>query len=1154
MSTSSPLNPDASEAVRRASGRVRKQPEMYTSSPSGSGKRKRSNEEDGDGDVQMPEDYVSDDDLPSEEDEPDQEELREQNRRSRKAKTTAQKKPAPKKPKVNGASLPIRSAAGGGKKKAPRRARPAVNQEEAEEAGGLYAQVFASDDDLESVAADWLRTFKTHESQALADLVNFVLRCAGCSLEIEDHDVEDPDRAPSRLGDIQKEYQDTAPTDFPLIAKGKAGVAFKETLSGFLNAVIKTIASDGVLYSNDLLIDNVETWLSTMSSAGSRAFRHTATVAALSIMSALAEVAAERLNEAAASKRQSETEGKKAKANKGRVRQIQQSSREATQAQQFIEQQLKDWLNAVFIHRYRDVDPVIRRECMTALGDWIMILPDFYFDGQHLRYLGWVLSDTNATTRGEVLKQLQRLYKEENKIGGLRTFTERFRVRMVEIAMSDAESNVRASGIELLDLLREHGLLEPNDVDAVGRLIYDSDARVRKTVANFFAENVKDLYNSKVDDLGGLEGLEEVLPEIGEGNFESPRLEWLTFKALAEMMVAYDFDEGLPNQVERNRGDGRLTLHASAMDSRFTLAADALYDKIDDMKDWEALTGYVLFDHSTGRANGVANDTLSQLKHECVLTEKEEVVLLEVVSASVKRTIVDIAEKKASTKSRLTKKQKDELSEEQEEAARHLATLIPKLLKKFGDMPTTAAAVLRLEAILNLPSLQDLHQDSVTYGTLLDDIRKQFMWHSTDEVLGPASEAILHAKSYGELDDLTEEKLGGLWEDVINNMAELLNPATITTRGASRTEELMALSNNLLRIIRLAQISDCSVGLEDSSVATSNEASGADYQGAIDYVIALVGRAVPSNIPAIEAGDAELEDEIAARASEAVLRYFQWKIKNIISTTAASAPTDIPWSELEALAARRDEYPKRLHEVLQNRKDGEAVCITLSGHMLDLHSTAVVMRSIKLKPGMRDDWDVLIMDVSSSYLRSIMRVFSAAEKNFARLTNKKLEEASTADDEIDAEPMDEDPESESESEDDDEPTQTQASQLRRDNKQRQAIFAEQKLCELTRCIIYAIHAGVMDSRIRQRLERNKMKIGGNFKEMLSYLDIGKAKKNTKSKAKAKKPVANGVATKSKPDPKSNAIVAEDEMDDEIDDADGDAEQMQQRGTSIESEV
>lgn len=1144
---------EASGAIRRASGRVRKAPEAYTSSPyASSNKRKRSNHEEGD--VQMPDDYVSDEDVPSEDDEPDEEEVREQNRKSRAAKPAAPKRqPAPKKAKTNGQSKPlaIRPAAAGKKKKAPKRVN-ATNAAEAEVAGGLYAAVFARDDALDAIAASWLQRFDDHESQALAEVVNFVLRSAGCESEVTAYDIEDPDGASNRLTDIQDEYQATNPTEYPLIAKGNAGKKFKDSMSSFLSILIKSLGAKGVLIENKLVVDNIEVWLSTMSSAANRAFRHTATIASLAVMTALCELAAEHANEASAAQRQSEGERKKNNTNKARVKRLEQKVADSNEAQRFFEELLVDWFDAVFVHRYRDVDPVLRRECATALGDWIAALPSMFFDGAHLRYLGWVLSDEVAATRAEVVNQLKRLYKEQDKIAGLKTFTEKFRPRMVEIATSDAESTVRASGIELLDLLRKNGLLEPDDVDSVGRLIYDSDPRVRRAVAQFFAETVIDVFNAKVDDLGGLDSLQESLPDTSEGSFDTPCLEWLKFKSLAEMMVAYDMEEALPHQIVRNRGDGKLTLNATALESRFTLTADSLYDSIIEMKDWQGLAGYLLFDHSSSRANGVARDMISQLKHECVLEDKEEFVLLEVVGSSVKHFLNNIAEK--TNKVKLTKKQKEELKDEQEETARYLASLIPRLLKKFGGVPSTAAAVLRMESVLNLPSLEDLHQDSVTYGALLDGIRKQFMSHGADEVLVPASNAIQHAKSYVELDDLTEEKLAGLWEDVVNNLAELLNQ-DITVRGASDEDELVALSNNLLRITRLSLISNPISSLEDNRIASKNDATGADYNGAIDFVIALIQRALPSSGPAVEPELAALEDDVAARAAEAGLRYLQWKVNQIIETVQSGTVKEIPFDDLEALATRRDTFIDNLHSVLDSRKAGDAVSATFARNTLQLHSTTAVLRNLKAKPGMRDDWEVLVMDLPAAYLKFVLKVFAAAEKNFAKLTNKRLERnvAKEEDDDIDADPMDEDPVSESESEGDDDDEEQQ--HLRSMKKQRKALLAEQTLCELTGALIVAIHAEVVEhDTTRKRLERNKNRLGPNFKETCAYLDLGNAKKSARSKSKAKsKPAINGAASKSKPTPKSNAIVAEDEEDDEIEDVDGEDEEALRRGGLVVDE-
>ena len=1149
MATPSLHDASASPVSKRLSVRVRKQPEVYRTSASGKRKRSDNREVDDDNDRGMPEDYESEEEESEEEEEPDEEELREQRKQARKAKATAPKRPAQKKPKVDGASLKPKKATTARGKRQSKRTKP-IDVADAEAVGGLYSEVFASGHRFEDIASEWLRRFDEHQSQALADLVNFVLKCAGCDGTVGEHDIEDPDGVTNKLDDLRDEYQATQPTEYPLIAKGKSAASLKQTITSFMHAVIRAIAAKGLIESTPELMENIQIWFSTMSSAPNPSFRHTATVVSLGIVSALCAVGRENVLEVANSQRHAETEKKKSNVNKARVKQLEDKVKHKSQEQELVEALLKDWFDIVFIHRYRDVNPLIRRDCVVAMGEWIVTMPDMFFDGHHLRYLGWVLSDTVPATRAEVIKQLHRLYTEKDMIAGLKTFTEKFRSRLVEIATTDAETTVRTATIELLDVLRENGLLEPDDIDAIGRLIFDTEVRIRKAVASFFSESVKEWYGAKIDELGGQEALDETLPELGEDDHQSPRLTWLKFKMLAEMLQSYDLDDNLPSYVERSRGDGSLVLHVVGGESRFTLAADVMYDAVSEMQEWQTLAGYLLFDHSSGHANGVASDALAQLKQECILTEKKETIMLEVLNASIKRTVTNLADRIAAPKSKHSKKARESLQEELEEAARHLAALIPDLLKKFGDVPGTAAAVLRIESVLNLPSLQEVRQDAATYGMLLDDVRKQFMSHGTDDVLTPASNAILQAKSYGELDDLTEEKVNALWDDVVNNLAELIDPNTIIVRGTSKSEVLAALNNNLLRIIRLAAVSNCIPPLEDSSVALANDAAGSDYQGAIDYVIALTQRAIPTRGSVPEAGDAALEDQIAARAAEAGLLYFSWKLKYIDIAINDSTSAGVPDSELEALATRRDTFVENLRSVLRARKAGDEVCMTFTRSLVDLFSFAAFLKGLVPRAGMSDDYTVLVLEMDPGLQKEVMRVFTAVEKNFAKLSGKRLEEGAGDDvaGDNDAEAMNEDPLSDPESDEEDDDTQTQpqtqtqASQQRKEAKMLATITAEQNLCTLVSRFVKALAAGVMDQNVtRRRLERNKAKLGPNYKACCEWLDIGKAQNNRfRPKRKGKsKPAA--VTTKARSKPKSNAIIAEDELDDEIEDPDAEDE-------------
>lgn len=49
--------------------------------------------------------------------------------------------------------------------------------------------------------------FNDHEARAVAEVVNLVLRAAGCDLRIDEDDIADPDNAPNRVAELQEEFQ-----------------------------------------------------------------------------------------------------------------------------------------------------------------------------------------------------------------------------------------------------------------------------------------------------------------------------------------------------------------------------------------------------------------------------------------------------------------------------------------------------------------------------------------------------------------------------------------------------------------------------------------------------------------------------------------------------------------------------------------------------------------------------------------------------------------------------------------------------------------------------------------------------------------------------------------------------------------------------------
>lgn len=57
------------------------------------------------------------------------------------------------------------------------------------------------------MAGQFLADYQEDPASALADLVNMVLKSAGCDLQVTTDDIEDTDNVTGKLGDLQDEFQ-----------------------------------------------------------------------------------------------------------------------------------------------------------------------------------------------------------------------------------------------------------------------------------------------------------------------------------------------------------------------------------------------------------------------------------------------------------------------------------------------------------------------------------------------------------------------------------------------------------------------------------------------------------------------------------------------------------------------------------------------------------------------------------------------------------------------------------------------------------------------------------------------------------------------------------------------------------------------------------
>ena len=312
---------------------------------------------------------------------------------------------------------------------------------------------------------------------------------------------------------------------------------------------------------------------------------------------------------------------------------------------------------SVFVHRYRDLDPNIRAECVRAVGLWFRKYPKHFFEADHILYVAWVLSDSNNHVRLEAVRALSGIYEQVDYIGLLNHFTERFKSRLIEMATSDTELAIRVAVIQVLGAIDNHFLVT-EEREKLCLLLFDGEPKVRKAVSRF----VRDVWEEAVG--------EELSERHKATEKDQERIE---LKLLAALLVkwnkALDNLSGDTDESELGDGPGNddivngpvrrtnqrkevLGVVGAEKRGRIALAVEALWDEVETISDWERLLDILLLDHSASgedsqlssapraksKTNGKKRNDDFVVDEAWRLEEVEESILLEVLVAVLRKT------------------------------------------------------------------------------------------------------------------------------------------------------------------------------------------------------------------------------------------------------------------------------------------------------------------------------------------------------------------------------------------------------------------------------------------------------------------------------------------------------------------------------------
>lgn len=105
----------------------------------------------------------------------------------------------------------------------------------------LIADIFTSGENLEDVVSQFLANYAQDSPAALTELINTVIKCAGCNIQVTEDDVNDTENVEGRLGDLQEEYQAVGSPSILLIFRSRPASKTSQVIhSSIRERVVKT--------------------------------------------------------------------------------------------------------------------------------------------------------------------------------------------------------------------------------------------------------------------------------------------------------------------------------------------------------------------------------------------------------------------------------------------------------------------------------------------------------------------------------------------------------------------------------------------------------------------------------------------------------------------------------------------------------------------------------------------------------------------------------------------------------------------------------------------------------------------------------------------------------------------------------------------------
>ena len=558
-----------------------------------------------------------------------------------------------------------------------------------EDENSLYFIVRTGRASLQQTVDDWIEEYKVDRDGALLKLMQFFISASGCKGKVTS-EMQSTMEHGEVIRKMTEEFDEES-GEYPLVTPGQYWKKFRTSFSDFIQLLVKQ-CQYSIIY-DQYLMDNVISLLTQLSDSQVRAFRHTSTLAALKLMTALVDVALTVSINLDNTSRQYDSERAKGKDKRAadRLEVLLTKKQEAEENMDEIKNMLTYMFKAVFVHRYRDILPEIRSICMIEIGVWMKRFHQNFLDDSYLKYIGWTLHDKVGDVRLKCLQALEPLYSSEELKGKLELFTSKFKDRIVSMTL-DKEIDVAVEAVKLvISILKFHpDILSDKDCEHVYELVYSSHRAVAQAAGEFLNERLFQPDEDAVRDLRTKRGKKR-LPN-------TPLI-----KDLVTFFIESELHE-----------------HGSYL-------VDSLIESNPMMKDWECMTDLLIEEPGP---------------NEEPLDNKQETSLIEIMVCSIRQAATgDPPVGRGNYKAQKSARETKQIQDDKIALTSHFITTLPQLLHKY--MPDNE----KMANLLVIPQ----HFDFEIYTTsrqekalesLLKFVQEAVDKHTDNDVLETAAQTL----------------------------------------------------------------------------------------------------------------------------------------------------------------------------------------------------------------------------------------------------------------------------------------------------------------------------------------------------------------------------------------------------------------------------